>query len=674
MIDVKEHFYNDDPSQGHPDVRTKLKDVSYFFLGNGLIQAAVQIAPSGEGTPVGLLIMDPESLGKKREALTFDPDTGLKNTKIRIKSNSSDDSAEAEVLEAGWFKKYPIPAVKVQWKTCSFLVVEQYYCPDLSSPVLFREVCIKNLKKNSVKVDFQTGVLKKIIKQEFSLAPEGERRIFLRYTLESAKKHVFLNFISEGGADKEALEFWEKKACISFDSPILDHYINASKFQLPAVISSSGKVDGSIWQYNREWVRDQAMMTVGLTLSGHHGLARKMIFRLFKEFVTEEGDTIDSSEKRHPDEVELDQNGVLLYALVQYVLWTADYKIITENWDKIVSTAEFPLKSVFNHSPSGLLANRREYWERHRVHGIDKGMEITYQLWASIGLSSAATLARLVSRASEALRWDREAERIKNAILSDTRYGLVDGRGFIKRRRINGSVQEAVKPLLEAQLPEGAPLSSEGIHLLNPDASVSLPIALGFIPADSSVARATMANLENLWNQVWEGGGYGRYHASSEPDSPGPWPFPSLFIARSYAETGDLQNVWRVLQWLETLPGARAGSWFEFYGHRLAPPFPQVGITPWTWAEMLILLIHHIIGIQPEMDYLRIRPRLLPGIKRIKAILPLRNGKLDLEIKRSPEEKSFGFRSNGTILEFSDKEAKVSYLKDKLWVKASLPE
>ncbi len=48
MIEAKEHFYTDDPAVGPLDVRTVLKDASYFFLGNGLIQAAVQFAPAGE--------------------------------------------------------------------------------------------------------------------------------------------------------------------------------------------------------------------------------------------------------------------------------------------------------------------------------------------------------------------------------------------------------------------------------------------------------------------------------------------------------------------------------------------------------------------------------------------------------------------------------------------------
>ena len=57
MIDVKEHVYDDDPKIGHADVRAVLKNVFYFFLGNGLIQAAVQYSPQGEGTPLGYIIV-----------------------------------------------------------------------------------------------------------------------------------------------------------------------------------------------------------------------------------------------------------------------------------------------------------------------------------------------------------------------------------------------------------------------------------------------------------------------------------------------------------------------------------------------------------------------------------------------------------------------------------------
>jgi len=84
MVDVAEHVYDDDPRRGRPDVRTRLDGVGYFFLGNGLIQAAVQFAPAGQGTPLGLLVMDPDRLRKKREALTMHPSLGLAPTAVLI--------------------------------------------------------------------------------------------------------------------------------------------------------------------------------------------------------------------------------------------------------------------------------------------------------------------------------------------------------------------------------------------------------------------------------------------------------------------------------------------------------------------------------------------------------------------------------------------------------------
>lgn len=669
MIDVKEHFYDDDPLSGHPDVRTRLRDASYFFLGNGHIQAAVQIAPSGEGTPIGLLIMDPERFGKKRDALTMDSSRGLEYTLVRLVCGGEVNTAKTKTLRAEWCDERRIPTVRVQWQSPGFKVEELYSCPDLSQALLVRELRIKSLKRRKARIRVQIG--EKPLEREIFVEPGKEEKVFFSYRLDSSLEKIHTDSIPEVESSQEAIHYWNKVNS-SFGSRLLDHYFNASRFQLVAAISKSGKVDGGIWQYNREWVRDQAMIAQGLTMSGNFEMARKMLKRLFQEFVTDQGDTIDSSEKRDKDEVELDQNGVLLDALKHYVFWSGDHELIQETWKKIVAAAEFPLLDVFRHQPSGLLANRREYWERHQAHGIQTGMELTHQLFTSIGLSSAATLAQMLSHRQEALRWEKEARRIKQAMLDDSRFGLVTSQGFIKRRGIDGSVQETIEPLPEARLPAEAPLAAPGLHLLNPDCSAALSIATGFIPADSSIALKTLANLEGLWNQAWAGGGYGRYHFSSEPDSPGSWPFPSLFMARAWIEAGDLEKVWRVLNWLNTLPGAKAGSWFEFYGNRLSPPFPQVGITPWTWAEMLILLVHHLIGIRPDVDCLRIRPRLLPGVNRVQSSFPLRSGRVNLEIKRAEDKKSAGFRSNGKIRQSSEKEALLSYSQKEIWVEASV--
>jgi hypothetical protein len=674
MIDeARENFEDDIPAKGHPDVRTKLKDVSYFFLGNGHIQAAVQIAPSGEGTPVGLLIMNPEHPGEKNEALTLKPDTGLEKTMIRLISVPAAKTPGTRALEAGWLEEYEFPVVHILWQIGNFRVAEFFYCPDLSHPLIMREVRLKNIADHLIQVRLKTGVIDKTIEEEFSLEPGRIKKIFLRYTLDSSGKRATLDLVPEAGVNRGALQYWKEKACASFGSPILDHFFDASRFQLPAVIPTSGKVDGCIWQDNQERPRDQAMLAVGLTMSGHHHLAYTILNRLLEKFVTKKGDIADSSRERGPDEVELDQNGALLFALKNYVLWTGSQELIVKHWTKVAACAEFYFSEVFLHKRSGLLANRKEYWGRNQDYGIVKGMELAHQLFAAVGLAAASTLALMVCREKEALRWKEKAEAIRNAMLDEARYGLVDSRGFTKRRSIDGLIQEIVRPLSKAQLAEGVPLSMKGEHRLNPDASSVLPIALGLISPDSLLASLTLDSVEKLWNQAWEDGGYGRYDLSSEPALPGPWPLPSLFIARSYVETENFEKMWRALQWLNKVPGGLSGSWFEFYGQGTASPFPHVGIAPRIWAETLMLLIHHIIGIQPEADYIRIRPKLVAGVEKIQASFPLRNRKIDIEVKSGRQKKSFGFHSNGKIIQSSEKEARISYLEKDLWVEASLP-
>ncbi len=515
MIDVKEHIYFDDPKQGHPDVRTRLKDASYFFLGNGLIQAAVQIAPAGVGSPMGLIFMNPEQLKKKRESISFDPETGFTETMIQLRNNINMTELLPENISAEWHKALGVPAVLVQWHKDEISVTEIFYCSDRSNPKLVREIKIKNESDKNIACTLKTGVLQKTIKKDFSLSMGREEKICIEYTLNPDENIIDLIFITEAKPINEAIEHWKKTTNISFNEHLLDHYFDASRFQLPGMISKSGVIDASIWQYNREWVRDHSFMTIGLILSGQHALAKVMLERLLNDFVSEDGDCIDSSKKRNAEEVELDQNGTLLYTIKTYLLWTGDFDFVDKYWDKIKKTIEFPLNDVFRHKESGMFYNSREYWERHSAHGIKPGIELMYQIFPSIGLTSAAILARLMNKNEDAKKWDTEALKLKYAILDNPTFELVNKRGFIKRRDKDGTIQETITPSKDAGLPEGVPLSENIDHFLNPDTSSALPIAFGFVPPDSEVAQATLENLEMLWNQRWKNGNHG-YHQWSQ--------------------------------------------------------------------------------------------------------------------------------------------------------------
>jgi len=661
MIDASEHYYHDDPNVGPPDVRTELPGVDYFFLGNGLIQAAVQCAPGGGATPLGVLIMNPDRLRKKREALTMDPVAGLGATMIRFTRGKVVHEPRAGTCTVSWLKRAPVPTVVARWAADGLKVDEQFSCPTWTAPVLCRQVTVKNTRRTGTTVEVRTGVRRTMLRRRLALRAGESKTLKIAYTLNRGADRVSCAFVRRFPRDDGARKFWNSLTKVSFAHPLLDHFFSASKLQLPVGVSRAGCVDGSIWQYNLEWVRDQSVVALALTMIGATGPATTMLTRLLDRFVTPDGDALDSSVKRKPAEIELDQNGYLLCTLKDYVLWTGNLELVRAQWAKVVALAEFPLRKVFRHSPSGLLANCREFWERHHAHGIEPGMELIYQVYVAEGLAAAAVLARMTGHHAEARRWDRESARLKQALLGDKRFRMHDARGFIKRRGRDGRVQETITADPTIGLPVAVPLGGRGPHRLNPDTSAVLPIALGMIPPRSPLARRTFKSLEKLWNQDWKTGGYGRYDVSSEPDSPGGWPFASLFVARAAVEAGDDAKVWRILRWLGAVPGANAGTWFEFYGRRLAPPFPQVGIVVWNWAELIVLYVQHILGVQPQEAGLRLRPRLLRGVRGADATFVLRGKRLTLRVGRKSGRGRATFRTTAKVLRTGPGELVVDY-------------
>jgi hypothetical protein len=629
MINPSEHVYDDDPNRGHPDVRIRLKDVSYFFLGNGLVQAAVQWASAGEGTPLGLLLMDPNRLRKKREALTMDAVRGLERTMVGVEVGGVWHEPTARGTRVAWTTHDGVPGVEAVWSWAGGEVTESFFCPDLDTPRLAREVRVR-CAAPAGPVRIRTSAGHRTIVADADAG--GEPTSFV-YRFFPDTEGVELGAEPTPVADAARLR-WAKTARLAFSDPLPERLGLASQFQLAAATSAAGRMDSSIWQYNREWVRDQAFVAIGHLMVGNRDSAALLLGRLLREFITPEGGAMDSSEVRGPDEAELDQNGVLLHALEQYLRWTGDLSIMAEHWSRIAAVAEYPLRPEFAHPASGLLVNSREFWERHRIHGITPGMELVHQVFVSIGLRAAARLAVAMRQPEQAARWAAHAERLRATMLSHPRHGFVHNGVLVKRMNLDGTVQDRIEPASDSAIPAGVPLTRQGAHWLNPDTCVTLPVAFRFIAPDSELARRTLDSVEPLWNQEWQTGGYGRYDVSSEPDSPGGWPFASVFVGRAAIEAGMPERAWRVLRWLDTAQGAPAGSWFEFYGPRPSPPCPQVGIIPWTWSEVLALLVEHVLGVRPRAEGLHVAPRLLPGLEHASARLRLGAGMLTVSVRR----------------------------------------
>jgi hypothetical protein len=658
-MDITEHIYADDPNAGHPDVRTNPPNCIYYFLGNGLIQAAIQVNRSGQGTPLGLLLMHPEKFGKKREALNFHRERGVADSQIHLSVDGRDYRASAAALQVRWEKKGNVPVVAAEWRAEAIGVREEFYCPSLHAPRLRRVVTLHNHADQSHLVEALTAVPESQNRQTKwlrfpaqSLQAGEQATVIFEYALSGNAGDgwsVDLTVTGDLAISPEAQNYWANATKIDCDDAAMNHLFAVSCAQLPAAISAAGVMDGSIWQYNLEWVRDQAMVVVGLLMAGRHELAQTMIERLLHKFVTAHGDTVDSSRVRDAAEVELDQNGELLYALWNLWRWRGDsiLELIRQNWKKIVAVAEFPLQDIYWDPESRLLKNTREYWERHAAYGIRTGYELAYQFFVVLGLEKAAIMAARVGDTAHAQRWREAAAIIKQAMLAHPKFAMLEDSHFIKRRLASGEVQSALAVIDAKNLPPGLLPPNDPNCYLEPDASEALPIAFELIDPQSELAKKTLAHLETLWNQRWTTGGYGRYHVTSEPDSPGPWPFATLFITRAYLEAGDDEKVSRALRWLSQVQGGEAGSWFEFYGPRPSPPCPQVGVAPWTWAEMIIFFVHHLLGVRPEVDRLIIRPRLLPELKSVKALLRVHDHWIDLKIVRAAKTTERGAVVNG---------------------------
>ncbi len=667
-ITHEESMYSHDPNKYHKDAKTDLPGVNYFFLGNGHIEAVIQLNPSGDGSPMGLLIMHPEEFGPKSDALSFDREKGLQATMVSVISEKDTLQENPSFINAAWTDVRGIPAVEVTSRNSNTSVNELFYCPDRNSPVLARRICARNQTPESMDFKISTGIKNNRIEKQVTLEKDKECTLYIYYKIisEGTGNTVDICFGDEPVISENAVSYWSNTSECNFYSPQLNHLYNSSKHQIQAVISNNAVMDASIWQYNLEWSRDQAMTVIALLMSGQFETAKKMLERLFDKFVSDDGDTVDSGRRRPYETVELDQNGELLLAMELYVNWTGDTNIIPVYWKKIEALADYTLKDVFVHPESGMLHNYREIWERSDIFGFEDGFELASQLYVSLGLSCAARFAKKTGRTVKAAVWEEHAEKIKDGMLRNKKFRLIENGHFIKRKNLNGEIQRTITPPDPVVAPVGTPLSLDIPHLIDPDASCAYPAMWDFIDPKSNLAINSLREMEKLWNQNWDFGGYARYDISSDPGGEGPWPFASMQIARAYFEAGDDAKVWRVLNWLGTVAGSLAGTHFEFYGPRPVPPCPQVGIVGWNWAENLMFFMFHLLGIRPGKDTLVIRPRLLSGMQNMTASIRIRNFRLHLSVMSSKGKK--GYSINGEFTETEEKVIEIKMPEEDLYV------
>jgi len=666
---------NPEQQKIHPDFQSNIEGTEYYFIGNGLILAAIQsVRTSTDGTHCGLLLMSPEHFGRKMSTYLYHPERGLLFSRSLVTIDKKVYAPNPQESKLYWEYQHDVPTIVIEWKAGSCTVREELFCPAYDAAII-RKMAVRNDSTTEVEASFMAWLYPNLMffdeyhvdRSRMTLTARGYQTLCLFTDTdamagsrnlniqlgrlaagETKTSTVFLtlNFSREEFEKKnqqamisETQQYWHARASFHSKNPLLDHIFSASKTGIRSAIARSGKMDGSIWQYNMEWVRDQSMVACAAAMSGFTDISAALNRRMLAKSVDDTGMTVESSRFVPPETIELDQNGELLYSLYTHWVWTGDDSILREYWPKIKNVAEYVLQPMFLNPETGLVKNSREYWERDPGFGVKEGYENSYQLWNIVGLEKASIMAGYMNDKGLANQWMAASAKMNRSFVSHPKYSLVEDGRFIKRRLVSGEQQTRFEPPNRAAMPPGMPLNVENINYCDPDTSSVLPIVYGVVDPTSPLAKQTLASMEVLWNQRWKTGGYSRYHVSSEPDSPGPWPFATMFVARAYLEAGDHEKVWRALDWLGQVQGGKAGAWFECYGQRPTPPLPPLGIVVWTWAEILMFLIDHMLGVRPEPQKLRIRPRLLDGLGKVDATVVLQSNRVALTIEKTSKEK-----------------------------------
>jgi hypothetical protein len=646
----------------HADALTNAGGYEYWMVGNGLITAALQTVQSAEGgTHCGLLLSSPEHFCRKPASYLYHERNGLEGTRPAVFIDGKTYFPEPSGSRIDW--EYPdgIPTVRIEWQAADCAITERLWCAS-DERVVIREIALRTGgKPHRELLILAPFISNRLYFDEYEedaaagvIAASGYRRLELFGLTQAKLGYRRLEFaasdavvmwsidhpaarVREKGLDKlraETAAWWRSKGALTSNHAGLNHLFRQAQKGMRCAVARNGKMDGGPMQYNSEWVRDSVMVGCGATLAGMPEVGEAILERNLRRAVGEDGRTAEASSHRPDSIIELDQNGELLHALRLHWLWTGDDRLIRQYWPRIQKVADFVLGSAFGFPETGLVKNLREFWERSPGFGVREGYELAYQVWNVVGLEQAAEMALHKKDPDAAARWQQASQRMKQALLAHPKFALVEGGRFIKRRLATGEPQFLMEPPDRSILAEGMPLRFERVSYCDPDTTMALPVMLGLVDPSGDLARNTMASIEKLWNQRWSGGGYGRYDVTSEPDSPGPWPFATLFVMRAYAEMGDWDKVWRGVHWLLNVQGARAGTWLEFYGERPSPPLIPVSYIPWNWAEMMMFLVSHLLGVEPALTDVRIRPRLMPGVDKMDARLRLNGHILTLRVAR----------------------------------------
>ena len=227
-----------------PDHRVALPDTSYFFIGNGLVRAAVQFAAGGEGSPLGLVIDDPARLVSKRDALSMGPN-GLGAVSVRIRLGDLELVPEMPNLSVRWETDAGAPVVVAYWGHADLSVRERFYMLEGFPRQIVREIGLLNGSATDLPVTLLAGEGRAVLSQALVVPARDQASLGVVYESGSAQPSIGMRFTDVQPPAADA--WWAGLTDLALGHDLLEHAFRASRRQLPAAIAADGIMPARMW-------------------------------------------------------------------------------------------------------------------------------------------------------------------------------------------------------------------------------------------------------------------------------------------------------------------------------------------------------------------------------------------------------------------------------------------
>ncbi|MHC1567807.1 MAG: glycoside hydrolase family 15 protein [Candidatus Syntropharchaeia archaeon] len=238
-------------------------------------------------------------------------------------------------------------------------------------------------------------------------------------------------------------------------------------------------------------------------------------------------DGIDTSYK----DLQIDGNGLILFALGKYYDVTKDDEICEEYWDVIKKAVEYVLRH--KNDEIDLIHTLNSI---HEYPAYEHGYEIFANSACCSGIFEAVKIGKAIGKDKDVYEWEKKAEKIRHSIF--TRLFSPRMRSFIKN--IRNKYQDS-KPL------GYDPYASV---ITDVDVVEYAPAYFELIDDEDPKVINTVRRIDReLWDE--ELGGLNRYpeHWNRNNGGYGPWPHFTAQIARHFLKIGDEDTAERFLGW-----------------------------------------------------------------------------------------------------------------------------